>query len=85
MNVTYASGTCALTVTNLPVGCGYFVQKNNTSANGITVVGSGSDTINGGSAGVAMTLPSSTTVSSSTTADPGWYVLRTGATTLRVS
>jgi hypothetical protein len=85
VNVTYASGTCALNVSALATGQSYVVMKNNTSANGITVVGGGSDTINGGSAGASMTLPSSTTVSSSTTGDVTYFVLRTGATTIRVS
>jgi hypothetical protein len=83
--VTYTSGTCALTLSNLKIGESIQIQKTNTSSNGITVQGSGSDTVNGGSAGAAMTLPGSTTASSTTTADPTYVVTRTGATTLRVS
>lgn len=86
--VTYTGGTCALTfgdATAFPVGRSCVVQKTNTSAYGITVQGSGSDTVNGGTAGAAMTLPNSTTPSSTTTTDPTYLVQRTGSTDLRVS
>lgn len=86
--VTYAGGTCALTFgdsTGFPVGRSCIVQKANTSSNGITVVADGATQVNGGTAGVAMTLPNSTTACSTTTADPAYLVQRTGTTAVRVS
>lgn len=86
--VTYSGGTCALTFgdsTDFPTGRACVVQKANTGSNGITVVSDGATAINGGTAGASMTLPSSTTASSTTTADPAWLVQRTGTTDIRVS
>jgi hypothetical protein len=85
VSVTHAAATCALNVAALGIGEAYTVQKNNTSSEAITVVGGGSDTVNGGSAGVAMTLPSSTTARSTTTAAPSWLVTRISSTELTVA
>lgn len=85
--VTYTGGTCALTFgdsTTFPTGRACVVQKTNTSSYGITVQGSGSDTVNGGTAGAAMTLPSSTTPSDPASSDMAYMVQRTGSTALRV-
>lgn len=86
--VTYSGGTCALTFgdsTGFPVGRACIVQKANTSSFGITVVSDGATSINGGVAGAAMTLPSSTTASSTTTTDMTYLVQRIDSTNIRVS
>lgn len=86
--VTYTGGTCALTFptsTTFPVGRSCIVQKANTSSNGITVQGGGSDQVNDGTAGAAMLLPNSATPSSTTTTDQAYLVQRVGSTSIRVS
>jgi len=84
VRVTYASGTTTLDFSALAVGQMTRVLKANASAYGITIVGDGNDTINGGTAGAAMTLPGSTVAMTSTTSCPSWLIYRESATQIHV-
>jgi hypothetical protein len=86
--VTYAGGTCALSLpastTTWPVGVTRRVVKENTSANGITLAPDSGGTIQGLGTNVAMTLPGSTRPAATTYADQWWDVTREATSTWRV-
>lgn len=87
VEVTYSSGTCTLTLrdsTDHPIGTAIVIAKANTGNNSIIVAPDSGSSINGGSANASMTLPDSTTASSSTTTDRAWLLVRTSSTTWRV-
>lgn len=83
--VTYAAGiftgTLPVSTTTWPVGETRTVMKDNTSGFGIDLAVDPAHSINGGTAGVSVTLLGSTTVPATTDPRPKWNVTRTAATT----
>jgi hypothetical protein len=84
--VTYASGTCTLTLpteANAAIGSQILIEKANTSAFGIVVTPDSGSAINGGSTNATVTPSFLAAPSAASTADPATLFLRTGATAWR--
>jgi hypothetical protein len=84
--VTYASGTCTLTLpteANAAIGSQILIEKANTSAFGIVVTPDSGSAINGGSTNATVTPSFLAAPSAASTADPATLFLRTGSTAWR--
>lgn len=88
-NVTYAGGTCAVTLpsstTTWPVGVSRYIKKRNSTTNTITVAPPAGGTINGLGTDVVLTLPGSQQSSSTTQADMVWTLTRESSTAFSVT